>query len=88
MAKSKQEKLQNILEQIAKENMSISQSKERLKKLNAQKKKLEKQLQEEESARLMNVLADYGIKNIDDFEKFIDNSDFLKYTNPAQPTEE
>jgi len=88
MAKSKQEKLQNILEQIAKENMSISQSKERLKKLNAQKKKLEKQLQEEESARLMNVLADYGIKNIDDFEKFIDNSDFLKNTNPAQPTEE
>lgn len=88
MAKNKQEKLQNILEQIAKENMSISQSKQRLKKLNAQKKKLEKQLQDEESARLMNVLADYGIKNIDDFEKFIDNSDFLKNTNPAQQTEE
>ena len=62
MAKDIEERLQKIITQIAKENLVIAQTKQRLKLLKEQKKKLEKQIQEEESARLMSVLADFGIK--------------------------
>lgn len=75
MAKNKKEKMKRLIEQIEKENKSIAQSKARLKILNAQKKKLEKQIQNEEFAELRSVLADYGINNIKDFEKFLDNSE-------------
>ena len=61
MAKDIEERLQKIITQIAKENLVIAQTKQRLKLLKEQKKKLEKQIQEEESARLMSVLADFGI---------------------------
>lgn len=88
MAKDKEERLQKIITQIAKENLVIAQAKQRLKSLKEQKKKLEKQIQEEESARLMSVLADFGIKNIDDFERFMDNKDLFQGTNAPQPTEE
>jgi len=88
MAKDKEERLQKITTQIAKENLVIAQAKQRLKSLKEQKKKLEKQIQEEESARLMSVLADFGIKNIDDFERFMDNKDLFQGTNAPQPTEE
>lgn len=87
MAKDKEERLQKIITQIAKENLVIAQAKQRLKSLKEQKKKLEKQIQEEESARLMSVLADFGIKNIDDFERFMDNKDLFQGTNAPQPTE-
>lgn len=85
---NKQEKLQRVLEQIAKENLVVTQSKEKIKALKKQKKKLEQQIREEESEQLMNVLADYGIKNIDDFEKFIDGNDFAASGKSAQPTDE
>ena len=88
MAKDKEERLQKIITQIAKENLIIAQTKQRLKSLKEQKKKLEKQIQEEESARLMSVLADFGIKNIDDFERFMDNKDLFQGANAPQPTEE
>ena len=88
MAKDKEDRLQNIITQIAKENLVIAQAKQRLKSLKEQKKKLEKQIQEEESARLMSVLADFGIKNIDDFERFMDNKDLFQGANAPQPTEE
>lgn len=88
MAKDKEERLQKIITQIAKENLVIAQAKQRQKSLKEQKKKLEKQIQEEESARLMSVLADFGIKNIDDFERFMDNKDLFQGTNAPQPTEE
>ena len=88
MAKDKEDRLQKIITQIAKENLVIAQTKQRLKSLKEQKKKLEKQIQEEESARLMSVLADFGIKNIDDFERFMDNKDLFQGTNAPQPTEE
>lgn len=88
MAKDIEERLQKIITQIAKENLVIAQTKQRLKSLKEQKKKLEKQIQEEESARLMSVLADFGIKTIDDFERFMDNKDLFQGTNAPQPTEE
>ena len=88
MAKDIEERLQKIITQIAKENLVIAQTKQRLKSLKEQKKKLEKQIQEEESARLMSVLADFGIKNIDDFERFMDNKDLFQGANEPQPTEE
>ena len=88
MAKDIEERLQKIITQIAKENLVIAQTKQRLKLLKEQKKKLEKQIQEEESARLMSVLADFGIKNIDDFERFMDNKDLFQGANAPQPTEE
>ena len=88
MAKDIEERLQKIITQIAKENLVIAQTKQRLKLLKEQKKKLEKQIQEEESARLMSVLADFGIKTIDDFERFMDNKDLFQGTNAPQPTEE
>ena len=88
MAKDKEERLQKIITQIAKENLVIAQTKQRLKSLKEQKKKLEKQIQEEESASLMSVLADFGIKTIDDFERFMDNKDLFQGANAPQPTEE
>ena len=36
----------------------------------------------------MSVLADFGIKNIDDFERFMDNKDLFQGANAPQPTEE
>lgn len=88
MSKSKQERLQKILEQIAKENLTISQAKEKLKTLNAQKKKIEKQIQAEEYEQLRSVLSDYGINTIKDFENFIDKTENPQLANFAQPTEE
>lgn len=88
MAKSKQERLQKILEQIARENLAISQAKEKLKTLNAQKKKIEKQIQAEEYEQLRSVLSNYGINTIKDFEEFIDKAENPQLANFAQPTEE
>lgn len=85
---NKQERLQKVLELIAKENLVVAQAKEKIKNLKKQQKKLERQIREEESEQLMNVLADYGIKNIGDFEKFIDGNDFAASGKSAQPTDE
>ncbi|SCX15435.1 hypothetical protein SAMN02910436_01107 [Ruminococcaceae bacterium P7] len=69
------DKIEKVTEQIKKESAIIEQAKQRLKVLNAQKKKLEKQIQNEEYAQLRDVLADYGIKTIEDFENFIDKTE-------------
>ena len=68
------EKIGKVNEQIEKETAAIAQAKQRLKTLHAQKKKIEKQIQNEEYAQLRDVLADYGIKTIEDFENFIDKT--------------
>lgn len=69
------EKIGKVNEQIEKETAAIAQAKQRLKTLHAQKKKIEKQIQNEEYAQLRDVLADYGIKTIEDFENFIDKTE-------------
>lgn len=69
------EKIRKVNEQIEKETAAIAQAKQRLKTLHAQKKKIEKQIQNEEYAQLRDVLADYGIKTIEDFENFIDKTE-------------
>lgn len=69
------ERIAKVKEQIERENDTIAQAKRKLKALQAQKKKLEKQIQNEEFAQLRDVLADYGIRNIEDFENFIDKSE-------------
>lgn len=69
------EKIGKVNEQIEKETTAIAQAKQRLKTLHAQKKKIEKQIQNEEYAQLRDVLADYGIKTIEDFENFIDKTE-------------
>lgn len=69
------ERIAKVKEQIERENDTIAQAKRKLKALQTQKKKLEKQIQNEEFAQLRDVLADYGIRNIEDFENFIDKSE-------------
>ena len=69
------EKIKKVTEQINKENAAIIQAKQKLKTLQAQKKKLQKQIQNEEYAQLRDVLADYGIRSIEDFERFIDKNE-------------
>ena len=69
------EKIGKVNEQIEKETAAIAQAKQRLKTLQAQKKKLQKQIQNEEYAQLRDVLADYGIRSIEDFERFIDKTE-------------
>ena len=68
-------KIGKVNEQIEKETAAIAQAKQRLKTLQAQKKKLQKQIQNEEYAQLRDVLADYGIRSIEDFERFIDKNE-------------
>ena len=57
-------------------------SKEKIKKLNAQKKKLELQIEKEKHNELCSVLSDYGIKSVNDFQDFLE-----KYTSEASADE-
>lgn len=70
---SKKEKLEKINEQIQNENETIKKSKQKIKELNLKKKKLEQQIANEEYAELKDVLKDYGITSVGDFQNFIDN---------------
>lgn len=74
MAKSAKEKLQIVLNEIDKENRIIKKTKDKIKTLNVKKRKLERQIQNEEFEELRNVLVDYGIRNKQDFEGFIDKT--------------
>jgi len=74
MAKSAKEKLQIILNEIDNENRIIKKAKDKIKTLNVKKRKLERQIQNEEFEELRNVLVDYGIRNKQDFEGFIDKT--------------
>lgn len=74
MAKSAKEKLQIVLNEIDNENRIIKKAKDKIKTLNVKKRKLERQIQNEEFEELRNVLVDYGIRNKQDFEGFIDKT--------------
>lgn len=74
MAKSAKEKLQIVLNDIDNENRIIKKAKDKIKTLNVKKRKLERQIQNEEFEELRNVLVDYGIRNKQDFEGFIDKT--------------
>lgn len=70
---SKKEKLAKINEQIQNENETVKKAKLKIKELFAKKKKLEQQIANEEYELLKDVLKDYGITSVDDFQNFIDN---------------
>lgn len=74
MAKSAKEKLQIVLNEIDNENRIIKKAKDKIKTLIVKKRKLERQIQNEEFEELRNVLVDYGIRNKQDFEGFIDKT--------------
>ncbi len=74
MAKCAKEKLQIVLNEIENENRIIQKAKEKVKVLNAKKRKLQRQIQDEEFEELRSVLVDYGIRNKQDFEGFIDKT--------------
>lgn len=74
MAKSAKEKLQIVLNEIDNENRIIKKAKDKIKTLNVKKRKLERQIQNEEFEELRSVLVDYGIRNKQDFEGFIDKT--------------
>lgn len=75
MAKDKKEKLDKVNKSIEKENQIIAKAKSNLKKLKSEKKKIESQIANEESAQLLDVLSEYGINTIEDFENFIDKNE-------------
>lgn len=75
MAKDKKEKLDRVNQLIEKENQIITKAKANTKKLKIEKRKLESQIANEESAQLLDVLSEYGIKTIEDFENFIDKNE-------------
>lgn len=70
---SKEEKLKKIKEQIQNEKDSIAKSKQRIKEFSAKQKILEQQIAEEKYKLLQEVLKEYGISSVDDFQNFIDN---------------
>ena len=62
------------MNEIENENRIIQKAKEKVKVLNAKKRKLQRQIQDEEFEELRSVLVDYGIRNKQDFEGFIDKT--------------
>ena len=84
MAKSAKEKLQIVLNEIDNENRIIKKAKDKIKTLNVKKRKLERQIQNEEFEELRNVLVDYGIRNKQDFEGFIDKTTTAQNWTPDQ----
>ena len=69
--KSKEEKVELLKEQINNERKNIDKSKEKIKQLTMQLKKLERQISEEQFADLREVLSNYGINTKTDFENFM-----------------
>lgn len=69
--KSKEEKVELLKEQINNERKNIDKSKEKIKQLTMQLKRLERQITEEQFAELRDVLSDYGINTKTDFENFM-----------------
>ena len=78
MATDKKEKLQKILEQIERENAVIAKAKDNIKRLNAQKKKLEKAIQDDEFAIIRSSLEESGITSVEDFNRVFPNADILQ----------
>lgn len=78
MAMDKKEKLQKILEQIGKENEIIARARANIRRLNTQKKKLEKAIQDDEFAKICRSLEERGITSVDEFNRFFPNSAILQ----------
>nr|WP_302685774.1 hypothetical protein [uncultured Ruminococcus sp.] len=76
------EKLEKVILDIENTKSEIEKSKEKIKKLNALKKKLELQIEKEKHNELCSVLSDYGIKSVNDFQDFLE-----KYTSEASADE-
>lgn len=82
--KNKEEKLELLKKQIANERKNIEKSKEKIKQLNLQLKKLENQLLEQQYAELRDVLSDYGINSKTDFENFMRDNLIIDNENSKQ----
>lgn len=74
MATDKKEKLQKILEQIERENAVIAKAKDNIKRLNAQKKKLEKAIKDDEFAQICRSLEESGVTSLEDFNRIFPNA--------------
>ena len=75
MVADKKEKLQKLIEQIGKENEIIARARANIRKLNAQKKKLEKAIQDDEFAIIRSSLEESGITSVEDFNRIFPNAD-------------
>ena len=74
MATDKNEKLQKLIEQIKKEKEIIARAKANIKKLNTQKKKLEKAIKDDELAQICRSLEERGITSVDEFNRIFPNA--------------
>lgn len=88
MAKTNEEKLQKINEQIAHNYEKINKAKEEIKALKVQRTKLEQKIQENKLIELTDYLKKQGIVSVDDFENLFsndltsdDNSEVVENTN-------
>lgn len=84
MTKSKEEKLQQLENQIVAEENAIKKTKAKIKILKAKKNKLILKMQNEEFAELKETLADYGITTASDFEKFIQDTENVNFEKIEQ----
>ena len=75
MVADKKEKLQKLIEQIKKENEIIARARANIRKLNAQKKKLEKAIKDDEFAIIRSSLEESGITSVEDFNRIFPNTD-------------
>ena len=72
--KTNEEKLIKINSDIDNENLVIIKSKEKIKKLKKQKKEIEFRIAKEKNTELFKYLSEFGIKTVEDFQRFINNN--------------
>lgn len=68
-----EEKIKKIAEQLHIEEAQIKKSKEKTKKLKLSKAKFEKELQDVKFLELKETLQSFGIRTVNDLNKFLDN---------------
>lgn len=73
MAKTNEEKLHKINEQIAHNYEKINKAKEEIKTLKIQRNKLEQKIKETQLKDLTEYLKKQGIVSVDDFENLFSN---------------
>lgn len=73
MAKTNEEKLHKINEQIAHNYEKINKAKEEIKALKIQRNKLEQKIKETQLRDLTEYLKKQGIVSVDDFENLFSN---------------
>ena len=74
MVADKKEKLQKLIEQIGKENEIIARARANIRRLNAQKKKLEKAIKDDEFAQICRSLEESGVTSLEDFNRIFPNA--------------